>query len=83
MTFSSAIFLPSKVTNPFSSFHWCLKLPDLFFFFTTKGLCLLFCYTPSPSILWAWVGIMHDALCQALLSQVPSHLTLLPMERES
>lgn len=25
---------------------------------------------------------MHDAVCQALSSQVPSHLTLLPMERE-
>lgn len=24
---TSAIFLPSKAANPFSSFHWCLKLP--------------------------------------------------------
>ena len=37
MTFSSAIFLPSKVANPFSSFHWCLKLPGLFSFLARKG----------------------------------------------
>jgi len=54
MTFSSAIFLPSKVANPFSSFHWCLKLPGLFSFFTRKGHGhAIFLPHPSPSMLWA------------------------------
>lgn len=37
---TSAIFLPSKAANPFSSFHWCLKLPwprSPFFPLSPKG----------------------------------------------
>lgn len=38
---TSAIFLPSKAANPFSSFHWCLKLPwprsPFFFPFPKRG----------------------------------------------
>ena len=77
MTFSSAIFLPSKVANPFSSFHWCLKLPGLFSFFTRKGHGhAIFLPHPSPSMLWAG-GAWCQLICQYLpipsLPQVPSH----------
>lgn len=59
MTFSSAIFLPSKVTNPFSSFHWCLKLPDLFFFFTQKGYAFFFATRPHhPYCGPSWASCM-------------------------
>ena len=48
MTFSSAIFLPSKVANPFSSFHWCLKLPGLFSPFSPQKGMAMPSFLPTP-----------------------------------
>jgi hypothetical protein len=72
MTFSSAIFLPSKVANPFSSFHWCLKLPGLFSFSTRKGHGhAIFLPHPSPSMLWGGGSMMPFNLSIPSLTQVP------------
>ena len=82
MTFSSAIFLPSKVANPFSSFHWCLKLPGLFSFLAQKGHGHdIFLPHPSPSMLWdqgsiiltLWSFVKTQIHIPSLPRCLPSH----------
>jgi hypothetical protein len=81
------------VANPFSSFHWCLKLPGLFpsssfpFPFLShprKGALAMpsFRHTttpPSPSMLCVGPPLEHDALlCRLLCSFSLSRPSLLP-----